>query len=322
MNLTLSKLLCKISVFFIVTCSVNIADAQQIEENYIFYSPSDAQMGNLTFLNNNTKMFSNGNSLLLIGDKTRHLDTLNLSNYGFSSFIQNISVINDSLFSISTLSEFLKIDINENQFKVINQMSKADLRKQDIDYDQFIFLDDGFLTLNINSKRKTIKYKIAKYSNQFKKIAEEEFEISEIDKNDFSYKAVSYPHNYYLTKSNYLGFSLKEGKAFILLDLISFNLKKIDLQNLTTPEEGIEIFYNRADDSYYMVKYNALGNQKSRLTIYDVDPFTFDHYKLNELEIDVKKVRGGFHNGKMLLMDDFKGSLGFYLVPINDLHKI
>jgi hypothetical protein len=124
MHSTLLKLIYN-TLFIVVVSAIGLtkANAQEIDENHIFYSPSDEQMGSLTFLNAKQKMFSNNNVLLLLGEKTKHLDTLSLDQHNFSGFIQNITVLNDSLFSISTMTDFLKVGIENNQFKVIDAIN-------------------------------------------------------------------------------------------------------------------------------------------------------------------------------------------------------
>lgn len=323
MHSILLKLIFKIAVIFaLVFILIPNMSAQDIDENYIFYSPSDNQMGHLTFLNADQKMFSNSNSLLLLGKKTKHLDTLDLSQYNFSGLIQNITVLNDSLFSISTLSEFLKIAIVKNRFSVTEALTKKDLRKRKIVYDQFIFLPEGYLTLKMAVKKDIIIYSVNVYSKNFKKSVEKEIQLFRSKKNSFSNYAISYPHTYYYNEEQIFCFSVKEAKSFVMLNLSSGKLKLIDLSSQSEALEGIEIFYNRADNAYHLVKYTELESDETRLTIYKVNPLTFDNYKLNELVIPLRKVRGGFHQGDILLMDDFKGSLGFYLVPINELHKL
>jgi hypothetical protein len=323
MNSTLLKLIYKI-LFIALFSSIGLlnANAQEIDENYIFYSPSDEQMGSLTFLNAEQKMFSNNNLLLLLGAKTKHLDTLKLEKLDFSGYIQNITVLNDSLFSISTLTDFLKVGIEDNQFKVIDKLNKKDFKKNKISYDQFIFLPKGFIVLDVNSKKGEVYYHIEVYSRAFKKLVEKEFALTNTKNNKFSYNAIGYPHSYYINNEGELCFSAKQAKTFVKINTSSGKLKIIDLASQSEELEGIEIFYNRADNAYHLVKYTELDSEETRLSIYKVDPLTFDNYKLNELKIKLTKVRGGFHQGDILLMDDFKGSLGFYLVPINELHKL
>ncbi|MFT4740215.1 MAG: hypothetical protein ACJAT1_001829 [Marivirga sp.] len=323
MHSTLLKLIYN-TLFIVVVSAIGLtkANAQEIDENHIFYSPSDEQMGSLTFLNAKQKMFSNNNVLLLLGEKTKHLDTLSLDQHNFSGFIQNITVLNDSLFSISTMTDFLKVGIENNQFKVIDKLNKKDLKKNKISCNQFIFLSQGFIILNMNSKKDKVQYQIEVYSSSFKKLFEKQLQLTNTIKNNFSYTSIAYPHNYYINKEGALCFSATQAKTFVRMNTSSGKFNLIDLASQSQASEGIDIFYNRADDAYHLVKYMEVDSDETRLTIYKVNPLTFDNYKLNELVIPLRKVRGGFHQGDILIMDDFKGALGFYLVPINELHKL
>ncbi|WP_340153158.1 hypothetical protein [uncultured Marivirga sp.] len=296
--------------------------AQEIPESYIFYSPSDEQMGSLTILSENSRMFSNSQRLLLLDSNNLHQDTLELEDWSNAGIVQNITVLNDSLFSISFMKEFALISFKNNRFETIERLDNRDLRQNDIKATNFLFLSNAYLGIDIKNKRKHTDYEFQYYDKSFNLINSKKVRLNNTERNDFSYKSISYPHNYYMNNNGELCFSDKISNSFTKLDLDDFKVSVLDLSKEVESDQSIEIFYNKVDSQYYLVKYYPLEGEQTKLRIYNFNEDDFESEVLNDFNVTLNKLNGGFFNGKIMLRDKFKGGYGFYLVPIEDLHKL
>lgn len=296
--------------------------AQEIPESYIFYSPSDEQMGSLTFLGDNSRMFSNSQRLLLLDSNNLHQDTLEMKDWANAGIVQDITVLNDSLFSISFMKDFALISFKNNRFKVIKRHDSRELRKKDVKSTNFLCLSNGYLGINMKSKRKYTEYEFELYDKAFKLINSKKVKLNHKEKNDFTSTAISYPHRYYINADRELCFSDKWSKSFVMLDLNHFKSQVLDLSNEVTVDQNIEVFYNKVDDQYYLVKYIPTDGAKTQLRIYDFNKANYETKMLNDCSIPLNQFSGGFIEDKIIFWDKFKGDYAIYLVPIEDLHKI
>ena len=322
MNLTWSKLIFK-SLFFIQFLALDsVLYGQEIPERYIYYSPSEQQMGSLTILGHNSMMFSNKERLLLLDSNNFHQDTLENKDWVSMGEVQGITVLNDSLFSISFIREFALISFKNNRFKIIEKYDRKALKKKGVKFVNFLFLADGYVGININNKKEQTEYEFELYDKSFNFIHSKKVELAHKERNDFSYSAISYPHGYYMNKDGELCLSSKISKSFVILNLNTFKVKVLDLSKEVETNQNIEIFYNGFDDHYYLVKYIPQEGTKTQLRIYDFNKSTFETTMLNDCSIPLNQFIGGFINDKIIFWDKFKEDYGIYLVPIKDLHKL
>jgi len=323
MNLTLSKLIYKI--LFLVTLSLtNIikTEAQDINENYIFYSPSNAQMGYLTFINEELHIFTNNETILLMkSDDNTHLDTLDLQTYGFKGMLQYVVVIDKNTFAVGSYDDYALINIVSNKLTVSENFSRRDLRKKGIKENMYVLLPNGIFTYDMKKKRKEFTYSMSFYDQNFQLKYQDEMNLGEISGNDLSNWAIIYPHQISF-QNGLISLSLKNNASHIRFNTKNGKNSLIDLNSFIEADEAAEIFFDPVMNENYLVKYAPAEKGKARVFIYKMDLQNNSKYTMNDAVLELKKLRGGIYNGEIMLMDDFKGSLGFYLVPINELHKL
>jgi hypothetical protein len=322
MNWIWLKLIFKRILFVQCVAFAPILYSQEIPERYIYYSPSDEQMGSLTFLGENSRMFSNSQTLILLDSNNLHQDTLEMKNWANSGIIQNITVLNDSLFSISLMKEFALISFKNNRFKIIKKYDSRTLRKKNIKATNFLCLTNSYIGIKIKGKSKYTEYEFILYDDSFNLINTKKVKLHNQDQNSFSYLSVNYPHGYYVNDKEELCFADKISKSFTKLDLNNFHIKVLDLSKEVESDQNIEIFYNKVDNQYYLVKYYPGEGAQSKLKIYKFNGDNYESQVLNDFSISLTKFNGGFTNRKIMLSDKFKGGFGFYLVPIKDLHQL
>lgn len=322
MNLIWLKLVFKRLLFIQLLAICSVLYGQEIPERYIYYSPSKEQMGSLTILGNNSMMFSNKERLLLLDSNNIHQDTLELKDWANSSVIQDITVLNDSLFSISFIREFGLISFKNNRFRIIEKYDRRALRKNGVKFTNFLFLPNGYVGINIKNKKEQTEYEFEVYDKSFNFIDSKKVKLDHKERNDFSYKAISYPHTYYISKAGEISLSSKISKSFVILDLETFKSKTLDLSKEVETDQNIEVFYNRVDNQYYLVKYIPQEGAKTQLRIYDFNKNNFESKILNDCSIPLNQFSGGFINDKIIFWDKFKGDYAIYLVPIKDLHEL
>jgi hypothetical protein len=322
MNLIWLRLIFKRLIFVYLIGFGPMLYGQEMPESYIFYSPSEEQMGSLTVLGENSRMFSNSERLLLLDSNNFHQDTLELGDWANGGIVQDITVLNDSLFSISFMREFGLISFKNNRFTVIKRSDIRSLRKKGIKFTNMIFLPDGYLGINIKYKKRQSEYEFEFYDKSFDFIKSRKVKLEHKEKNDFSSSAISYPHQYYINRDGELCLSSKQSKSFFMMDLNSLKIRKLDLSKEVDQNENIEVFYNRVGDQYYLVKYIPQEGPKTQLRIYDFNKSSFETKILNDCSIPLNQFSGGFIEDKIIFWDKFKGDYAIYLVPIEDLHKI
>lgn len=322
MNLIWLKLIFKKFLLLQLFAICSTLYAQDIPESYIFYSPSDEQMGSLTILDENSRMFSNSQRLLLLDSNNLHQDTLELEDWSNAGIVQNITVLNDSLFSISFMKEFALISFENNRFEIIEKFDNRDLREKGVRVTNFLCLTNGYLGIDIKSKRKYTEYEFKHYDKSFNLINSNSVKLYNKDKNQFSSRIIGYPHHYYMNNNEELCFADKVSKSFTKLDLDNFKVKVLDLSKEVEPDQSIEIFYNKVDNRYHLVKYYPIEGEQTKLRIYNFNGSNFETKILNDFNVALNKLNGGFFNGKIMMRGKFKEGYGFYLVPIEDLHKL
>lgn len=322
MNLIWLRLIFKRLIFIQLLAVSSVLYGQEIPESYIYYSPSEEHIGNLTVLGENSRMFSNSDRLLLLDSNNFHQDTLEMKAWANTGIVQDITVLNDSLFSISFMREFALISFKNNRFKVIEKYDTRALRKKGIKFTNFLFLPDGYVEINIKNRREQTDYEFVLYDKSFDFINSKKVKLNHKEKNDFSSSAISYPHRYYINKDGEICFSDKQSQSFVILDLNNFKSQILDLSKEVEVDQNIEIFYNRVDDQYYLVKYIPQEGAKTQLRIYDFNKSTFETKILNDCSIPLNQFSGGFISDKIIFWDKFKGDYAIYLVPIEDLHKL
>lgn len=322
MNLIWLKLIFKRLLLLQLLAFSSTLYGQEIPESYIFYSPSNEQMGSLTILGENSRMFSNSQRLLLLDSNNLHQDTLEMEDWKNAGIVQNITVLDDSLFSISFMKEFALISFKNNRFEIIQRHDSRELRKKNIKAINFLCLSDGYLGIDIKSKRKYTEYEFKYFDKYFNLINSKKVRLNNAERNDFSYRSISYPHNYYINNNRELCFSDKVSKSFTKLDLDNFKVKVLDLSKEVEPDQSIEIFYSKVENRYHLVKYYPLEGEQTKIKIYDFNANNFETKILNDLNVALNKLNGGFFNGQIMMRGKFKEGYGFYLVPIEDLHKL
>jgi hypothetical protein len=322
MNLIWLKLIFKRFLLLQLLAVSSTLYGQEIPESYIFYSPSDEQMGSLTILGENSRMFSNSQRLLLLDSNNLHQDTLELEDWSNAGIVQNITVLNDSLFSISFMKEFALISFRDNQFKIIERLDNRALRKNDVKATNFLCLSNAYLGIDIKSKRNYTEYGFKFYDKSFNLVNSKKVKLNHKEKNDFSYASVSYPHSYYVNDKGEFCFADKVSKSFTKLDLNNFKVKVLDLSKEVEPDQSIEIFYNKVENRYHLVKYYPLEGEQTKLKIYDFNANNFETKILNDFNVALNKLNGGFFKEQIMIRGEFKEGYGFYLVPIEDLHKL
>jgi len=322
MNLIWLRLIFRKLVLLHLLAFSSILYAQEIPETYIYYSPSEEQMGSLTILGENSMMFSNSERLLLLDSNNFHQDTLELGDWANGGIVQDITVLNDSLFSISFMREFGLISFKNNHFTVIEKYDTRSLKKKGIKFTNIIFLSEGYLGIDIKYRRGQFEYEFKFYDKSFDFIKSRKVKLEHKEKNDFSSSAISYPHQYYINRDGELCLSSKQSKSFFMMDLNSLKIRKLDLSKEVDQNENIEIFYNRVGDQYYLVKYIPRQGPNTQLRIYDFNKSSFETKILNDCSIPLNQFSGGFIEDKIIFWDKFKGDYAIYLVPIEDLHKI
>jgi hypothetical protein len=259
---------------------------------------------------------------LLLDSNNFHQDTLELGDWANGSIVQDITVLNDSLFSISFMREFGLISFKNNRFRVIEKHDNRSLRKKGIKFTNIIFLPEGYLGIDIKNRKGQSEYEFKFYDKSFDFIKSKKLKLEHKEKNDFSSAAISYPHRYYINKDGELCLSSKQSKSFFMMDLNSLKVRKLDLSKEVNQNENIEIFYNREGDQYYLVKYIPEEGSKTQLRIYDFNKSSFETKILNDCSIPLNQFSGGFIEDKIIFWDKFKGDYAIYLVPIEDLHKL
>jgi hypothetical protein len=322
MNLIWLKLIFRRLFFLQLLAFSSALFAQEIPESYIYYSPSEEQMGSLTVLGENSMMFSNSERLLLLDSNNFHQDTLELKDWANAGIVQDITVLNDSLFSISFMREFGLISVKNNRFEIIEKYDRRSLRKKGVKFTNIIFLPEGYIGINIKYRKDQSEYEFEFYDKSFDFIKSKKVKLEHQEKNDFSSAAISYPHQYYINRAGELCLSSKQSKSFFMMDLNSLKVKKLDLSKEVDKNENIEIFYNRVGDQYYLVKYIPQEGPKTQLRIYDFNKNTFETKVLNDCNIPLNQFSGGFIEDKIIFWDKFKDDYAIYLVPISDLHKL
>lgn len=322
MNLIWLKLIFRRLLFIQLLVVSSALYAQEIPESYIYYSPSEEQMGSLTILGENSMMFSNKERLLLLDSNNFHQDTLELDDWANGSIVQDITVLNDSLFSISFMREFGLISFKNNRFKVVEKYDNRSLRKKGLKFTNIIFLPEGYVGINIKYRRGKSEYEFELYDKAFNYLKSKKVELEHKEKNDFSSDAISYPHRYYINRDGEICLSSKQSKSFFMMDLNSLKVRKLDLSKEVDENENIEIFYNRVGDQYYLVKYIPQEGPKTQLRIYDFNKHNFETTVLNDCSIPLNQFSGGFIGDKIIFWDKFKEDYAIYLVPIEDLHNL
>ncbi|HET8861071.1 hypothetical protein [Marivirga sp.] len=323
MNLTLSKLNIK-PIFLAILCLTCIlkVSAQEINENYIFYSPSDQQMGHLTFINEELHLFTNNETILLMSsDGNTHLDTLNLQSTGIQGMLQYLMVIDENTFAVGSFDNYALINIKSNKLKVSWEASRKDFRKKGIKENMYVLLPDGIFTYDMKKKRKEFTYSLSYYNTDYKLVHKNYIKLDDINKNDLSNWAIIYPHQISF-QNGLISLSLKNLASHIRFNIKNGKINQINLKSFIENDEAAEIFYDPVKDENYLVNYASAEKGKARVFIYKMDKKNNAKYKLNDGVIELKKIRGGIYNNKIMLMDDFKGSLAFYLVPIDEIHKL
>jgi hypothetical protein len=323
MNLTLSKLIYKVFCLLVFSL-INIIkiEAQELNENYIFYSPSNQQMGHLTFINEELHVFTNNENILLMrSEDNSHLDTLDLRNYGFKGMLQYVVVIDNNTFAVGSYDNYALLNINSNTLKVKKHLSRKDLRKEGIKDNMYVLLPDGIFTYDIKKNRKEFTYYMNFYNDDFQLKNQDEIKLGEMSANDLSNWAIIYPHQISF-KNDLVSLSLKNLNSHVRYNTKNGKINLIDLSSFIKEEETAEIFYDPVKNENYLVKYAPSEKGMARVFIYKLDLKKNSKSVLNDGVLELKKMRGGIYNNKLMLMDDFKGSLGFYLVPINELHKL
>ncbi len=323
MNLTLSKWIYKVFSLLVLSLIYIIKiEAQELNENYIFYSPSDQQMGHLTFLNEELHVFTNNENILLMRSvDNSHLDTLDLSYYGFKGMLQYVVVIDKNTFAVGSYDDYALININLKKLKVKRHLSRKDLRKEGIKDNMYVLLPDGVFTYDIKKNRKVFTYYMNFYDYDFQLKSEDKIKLGEGVANDLSNWAIIYPHQISF-QNGFINLSLKNLTSHIRFNTKNGKINLIDLSNFIKEEEAAEIFYDPVKNENYLVKYAPSEKGMARVYIYKLDFKKNSKSVLNDGVLELKKIRGGIYNNNLMLMDDFKGSLGFYLVPINELHKL
>jgi hypothetical protein len=239
----------------------------------------------------------------------------------FTGMLQYVVVINDSTFAVGSYGDFGSISINENKLIVERYTSRLALRKSGIKRSLYVLLPQGMFTYEIIKKRKELSYLLSYYRQANEILHEKEIKIDAFEANELSRWALDYPHQISVD-INVINLNLKGLNRYLRFNIVNGKSTEIKLNQFAGKEEAAEIFFDPVKENYYLVRYVSNEKAKARVFVYQLNINDLSNYKLNDTVFELKKIRGGINDGQFMLMDDFKGSLGFYLLPINKLHKL
>lgn len=277
----------------------------------IFYSAKP--LGNITFLDEDYKIRSYGDKIILLDEHNLAQDTVTIENKFGHNIVHWIVRLDSKTFSVSTNQLAYLIGVKSGQLVVLKKYNQRQIRKMSGKHGYAILTKNGMVVFNSKRKRGISEREYYIVNDQEEVVKKIEYSVKV---EGYRSAAFNHPHTIQY-RDDKLSFTNQDNNTYVVIDLERLKVNEIPILERKPDVRFQVITYDFHEDKHYLIRVS----NKNLMEILYWDIKKNEYHKLNATQYPLSSIKCGIYNESVFFIGKFDGQSAWYLVPINEIHK-
>jgi hypothetical protein len=277
----------------------------------IFYSGKP--LGDITFLDDDYKIRSYGDKIILLDEHNLAQDTLIVESKFGHNIVHAIVRLDSETFSISTNQLAYLIGVKSGKLVLLKQYSGRQIRKIVGKSHYAILTKNGMITFYSKKRRDIYEYECYIVNAEDEVVKKLKYSVN---KEGYPKALFNFPYQFQYMDGK-LAFTNQDNNSYFVIDLQRLKINKIPILDRKSDVRYQVITYDFHEDKHYLIRVS----NKNLIEILYWDIMKNEYHKLNATQYPLSSIRCSIYNKHVFFIGKFIGERAWYLVPINEIHQ-